>query len=163
MNCRLTGVGRYILQLQAITNSIIINNYSSYPINQLQLNIVTTSQPIGFSLIYNNMFIIPSQTSPIIPTTNQSTPYKVVKQNTIPYEVSLLVNILINGIPTTPLNIPITLINSTNGQVTNLVATSIYDILNIRTSLQIGYTYVKNDVDYKWTIISIQLTLTDNN
>ena len=107
------------------------------------------------------MLIIPSQTSPIIPTTNQSKPYKVVEQNTIPYEVSLLVNILINGIPTTPLNIPITLINSTNGQVNNLVATSIYDILNIRTRLQIGYTYVKNDVDYKWTIISIQLTLTD--
>lgn len=157
------------IQLQNICNQVTLSNLSNIPILAVfELLITTSSPPIGFSLTYteSNAIMIKSNTTSSLakkPTTldqslNENKKSSVASQ---PDEIKLTVYLKLNSQGLNLPYLPINLTTSKNGQVSTSEATGIYGPLNLRTTVKLGYTFVKQNQIYKWTLLNINLIFTN--
>ena len=158
-----------IIQLQNICNQITLSNLSSVPIlANFEVLVITSSPPIGFSLTYTDTtaILIKSQmtsslakkTSTLDQTLNEN---KRSNLNSIPEEIKLTVYVKLNNHGLNLPYLPISLSSSKNGRVSTSEATGIYGPLNLRTTVKLGYTFVKQNQIYKWTLLNLNLIFTN--
>lgn len=156
-----------ILQLQSIYKSITIYNQSnnSFSSNTINLTILPTDQPIGFSLDYLNIneisanrpgLLDPKKTA-MTGTSEYIYPNISRSITTIPEKVKLSATITINNQSINPVHMPIVLETSVNGKTSQSKAYGLYGKLKILLTLT--YTYIKLNNRYKWTILNGTLTL----
>ena len=160
----ISGNGSYQLQLETIYKDIILNNNTSYEFapNQISITILPTSQPIGFCMEYKNLGSIVANSSGLLQLKqlgNDIFQYPKVarKMKIIPSDVDLKVIITISGNPINPQYIPISLVTTTNGKVTEIIANALYG--EIKTIFYLNYSFVKMNCLYKWVILSSTITL----
>ena len=155
-------IGPNILQLQSLTNIVTVNNSSanSYPINNIRVTILPTSQPLGFFMDYDNLSPIDTHTTNILDSRLPNTFPKVSKEiGSIPGNITLTVNIILKSRTLVPSPVIVTLQATNNGKVSDVTASTSNGSLKV--TLIITYTYVQTAVLYQWNITNCQLNLTN--
>lgn len=166
----MSNKNQYILQLESIYNSIIVDNRSTSDFDKkdISITILPTSQPIGFVIDYTNMEDISKQSTGLLVSKSLGVSSKIdrdylypniVKElSCIPDAIKMTVTMVIKKTPINPTYIPITLKTSTNGKITEITANGLFGANKLILSL--NYTYIKTNYLYKWVIINSTLKIT---
>ena len=161
MSACLPGNGPHILQLITLsnTNSRLIN-HSSYSISQLRLTLITKSIPLGFDLVYqNNQKSTPGSQLPLL--ANPQNSQSLIRKTSAPLDpLDLLANLRVDNKTTDPIYPTLNLASATNGSVTRVEVVTYYN-QTVQLTLQLDYTYVSGPTIQAWTLLKIQVILTD--